>query len=162
MDGGERTSWLKTVIERWKANLYQLLFLLSPFSFYSHVYHLIWAFRRTLCLLSEEFGINTSQLHEKRRNCKISHLLHPSFPVHSNTHTYTHSDVLSLRACARPHIHTWSSSKGVNNYFAKGHNCGPWLVFKALSLNLNHPSSSSLPLVKWKCPLFWLIERSQP
>lgn len=148
-------------MERWKANLYQLLFYVF-LSLHSHIYHLIWALRWTPFLSSEEFGINTSQLHEKRRNCNISHL--PCFlPVHSNTHTQMLTRCLPKAwACTHPHIPTWSSSKGVNNYFAKGHNCDPWLVFKALSLNLNYPSSPSLPLVKWKCPLFGLIQRSQP
>jgi len=163
MDGRREQAGGETVMERWKANLYQLLFYVS-LSPPSHVYHLKWALSRTPFLSSEEFGINTSQLHEKRRNCNISHLPH-SIPVHPNTHTQmpTHSPKsMSAHTSTHPHIHTWSSSKGVNNYFAKGHNCDPRLVFKALSLNLNHPSSPSLPLVKWKCPLFGLIQRSRP
>lgn len=93
---------------------------------------------------------------------------HTSFTPSRLTQTHKHTAQMpthsSPKACERtgPHIHTWSSSKGENNYFAKGHNCDPWLVFKTLSLNLNHPSSSSLPLVKWKCPLLRLIQRSLP
>lgn len=45
-------------------------------------------------------------------------------------------------------VHTWSSSEGVNNYFAKGQNSDPSLVFKALSLTLNHQSSLQLP--QWR------------
>lgn len=81
---------------------------------------------------------------------------HTSLATSRFTRTHTHMPTHSTPAGVhtRPHIHIWSSSKGVNNYFAKGHNCDPWLVFKALSLNLNYPSSPSPPLVKWKCPLF--------
>ena len=88
-------------------------------------------------------------------------MLHPDSLKHTHTHRCLHS-LCQMRVRAHPHIPTWSSSKGVNNYFAKGHNCDPWLVFKALSLNLNHPSSPWLPLVKWKCPFLGLIQRSQP
>lgn len=64
----------------------------------------------------------------------------------------------------RSHTHTHEHPivRGVNNCFAKGHNCDPRLVFKALSLNLNYPSSPPLPLVKWKRLPLGLIQRSHP
>lgn len=58
------------------------------------------------------------------------------------------------------HTHTWWSFSRVNNYLAKGHHCHPWLVFKGLSLNFNH-TFPQLCLVKWKCPLCWMIQRSE-
>lgn len=51
-------------------------------------------------LSSEDFGINTSQLQGKRRNCNISHLLR-SLPAH--IHTYVDANTLTVkkRVCVR-------------------------------------------------------------
>lgn len=83
---------------------------------------------------------------------------HTSLTPSQFTETHTDADTLLAKSmCAHMTSHPHLIVQEVNNCFAEGHNCDPWLVFKALSLNLNYSSSPLLPLVKWKCPLFRLI-----
>lgn len=125
------TSWLEKVMESWRANLYQLLFYVFIPLFTNWLESSV----EPASLSSEGFGTTTSRLHEKRRNCNISH--------HHSSFKRTHTDMF-------PAAHRHLIIQGVNNDFAKGRTVIPHWYLKLCHWIEMTPL---LLLVKRKCLL---------